>query len=64
MSLLDLFCAVDDFCRRWEPTWQRQQLARGLRRRQRTRQLCLSEIMTNPDCLSLFRLPELQDLLG
>ncbi len=46
MSLLELFCAVDDFCRQLEPTWRRQQLARGLGRRQRTRQLCLSEIMT------------------
>jgi Transposase DDE domain len=46
MSLLELFCAVDDFCRRMEPAWQRQQLANGLRQRQRTRQLCLSEIMT------------------
>ena len=44
MSLLELFCAVDDFCRQLEPAWQRQQLASGLR--QRTRQLSLSEIMT------------------
>jgi hypothetical protein len=46
MSLLELFCAVDDFCRQWELVWQQQQLRRGLRQRQRTRQLCLSEIMT------------------
>ncbi len=46
MSLLELFCAVDDFCRQLEPAWQRQQLASGLRQRQRRRQLCLSEIMT------------------
>jgi len=46
MSLLELFCAVDDFCRQWEPVWQQQQLSRGLRRRQRIRQLYLSEIMT------------------
>ena len=46
MSLLELFCAVDDFCRQLEPAWQQQQLASGLRQRQRTRQLCLSEIMT------------------
>ncbi len=46
MSLLEMFCAVDDFCGRLEPAWQRQQLARGPRQRQRTRQLCLSEIMT------------------
>src|SRR5512139_1170254 len=46
MSLLELFCAVDDFCRQWEPIWRQQQLTRGLRHRQRPRQLCLSEIMT------------------
>jgi transposase len=46
MSLLELFCAVDDFCGQWEPVWQQQQLASGRRQRQRTRQLCLSEIMT------------------
>ena len=46
MSLLELFCAVDDFCRQWEPAWHQQQLASGLRQRQRARHLCLSEIMT------------------
>ena len=46
MSLLELFYAVDEFCRQWEPAWQGQQLASGLRQRQRTRPLCLSEIMT------------------
>ena len=46
MSLLELFYAVDEFCRRLEPAWQQQQLANGLRQRERTRQLCLSEIMT------------------
>jgi hypothetical protein len=46
MSLLELFCAVDDFCRQWEPEWQRQQVTSGARHRRRTRQLCLSEIVT------------------
>ena len=46
MSLLELFCAVDEFCRQWEPGWRRQQLAQGQRQRQRRRQLCLSEVMT------------------
>jgi hypothetical protein len=46
MSLLELFCAVDDFCRQWERVWHQQQLTSGLRQRQRTRQLSLSEIMT------------------
>ncbi len=46
MSLLELFYAVDEFCRHWEPMWHRQQLATGLRQRQRRRHLYLSEIMT------------------
>ncbi len=33
MSLLELFCAVDDFYRRLEPAWQQQQLGRGPRQR-------------------------------
>jgi transposase len=46
MSLLELFYAVDEFCHRLEPAWHQQQLACGMCHRQRTRQLCLSEIMT------------------
>lgn len=46
MSLLDLFCHVDDFCQEYEPNWKRQQVESGQRRRQRRGQLCLSEIMT------------------
>jgi len=46
MSLLEMFCRVDDFCRAFEPAWKQQQLASGTLRRDRARQLCLSEIMT------------------
>jgi hypothetical protein len=46
MSLLELFCHVDDFCRTFEAQWQREQLASGVAHRQRARRLCLSEIMT------------------
>ena len=46
MSLLELFCHVDDFCRTFVPEWQQLQLARGTIRRQRAKQLSLSEIMT------------------
>ena len=46
MSLLEMFCHVDDFCRAFEPAWQQQQVARGAMQRNRPRQLCLSEIMT------------------
>lgn len=45
-SLEELFCAVDDFCQTFEPRWQEQLLSHGLQKRHRTRQLCLSEIMT------------------
>jgi hypothetical protein len=46
MSLLELFCAVDDFCQRFEPEWNRQLLNSGVRCRMRKSGLCLSEIMT------------------
>jgi hypothetical protein len=46
MSLLDRFCDVDDFCKAFEPQWQRSQLATGQRRRKRQQRLSLSEIMT------------------
>jgi len=45
-SLEELLCAVDDFCQTFEPHWQKQLLSHGLQTRNRTRQLCLSEIMT------------------
>ena len=46
MSLLELFCQVDDFCRTFVPEWRQLQLASGAIRRQRSKQLSLSEIMT------------------
>lgn len=46
MSLLELFCHVDDFCRIFVPQWQQVQLASGTLRRNRARSLSLSEIMT------------------
>ena len=45
-SLLELFCAVDDFCRTFEPSWHRQLVTSGARRRLRPCQLGLSEEMT------------------
>lgn len=45
-SLEELFCSVDDFCKRFEPRWKRQLLGSGLQRRNRPRRLSLSEIMT------------------
>lgn len=46
MSLEELFCDVDDFCQVFLPTWHRQLLADGTRRRRRSSRLTLSEIMT------------------
>ena len=46
MSLLELFCHVDDFCQAFLPYWQREQLSRGRRQRRRARGLRLSEVMT------------------
>jgi hypothetical protein len=45
-SLVELFCAVDDFCLACEPHWQSQLVTSGQRHRRRARQLCQSEIMT------------------
>ena len=46
MSLDELFCDVDDFCRRFLPHWHRQQLQYRERQRLRGCRLALSEIMT------------------
>ena len=46
MSVLELFCAVDDFCRVFEPCWQHHQLNDKAKKRNRRRELALSEIMT------------------
>ena len=45
-SLLELFCDIDDFCQTFVPQWNQQRLTHGEQQRQRTRQLCLSEVMT------------------
>lgn len=46
MSLVELFCHVDDFCQLFLPTWEEKQLNRSDRTRNRATQLCTSEIMT------------------
>lgn len=46
MSVLELFCDVDDFCRQFEPLWHKQCLASDPKHRIRARELALSEIMT------------------
>jgi len=46
MSLLELFVSVDDFCQIFLPVWEQKLMSDGSKRRRRTRQLRLSEIMT------------------
>ena len=46
MSLEELFCDVDDFCRLFLPAWHRQLLTGGTRQRRCTSRLTLGEIMT------------------
>lgn len=46
MSILDLFCSVDEFWQQFAPWWQRQLLASGARQRLRPTRLHPSEIMT------------------
>lgn len=46
MSLLELFCHVDDFWMQFGPQWERELLAAGAKHRRRAGQLCASEIMT------------------
>jgi hypothetical protein len=46
MSLLELFCHVDDFCQWFEPQWHQTLVQQGTRKRKRQSQLTTSEIMT------------------
>lgn len=46
MSLVELFCHVDDFCQAFEPIWQGYLLTSGTRQRRRETDLGSSEIMT------------------
>lgn len=45
-SLTELFCLMDDFCRLFEPAWERQLLTSGKKKRKRRSELSLSELMT------------------
>ena len=46
MSLVELFCDVDDFCQAFMPKYHQMLVAAGQRQRRRTGELCMSEIMT------------------
>lgn len=46
MSILELFCSVDDFWQQFAPKWQSELLAAGQRQRLRATQMHPSEMMT------------------
>jgi hypothetical protein len=46
MSLLELFCAVDDFWQQFAPTWQTALIAAGQRHRLRATKMHPGELMT------------------
>ena len=46
MSLVELFCKVDDFCQVFQPAFESGLVASGAIQRKRERDLCMSEIMT------------------
>ena len=46
MSLLELFVSVDDFCQVFLPFWERKLIEDGSKKRYRSGQLSVSEIMT------------------
>ena len=46
MDLLELFCTVDDFCKKFEPSWKKQLINDEKRKRNRASQLSLNEIIT------------------
>ncbi len=46
MSILELFCSVDDFWQQFAPNWHHDLLTSGQRQRLRPTQMYASEIMT------------------
>lgn len=46
MSVVELFCHVDDFCQAFLPSYHQALVAAGQRQRERAGELCISEIMT------------------
>lgn len=46
MNILPLFFEIDEFCRFFEPIWNRHLLAQNAKKRNRQRSLALSEVMT------------------
>ena len=46
MSLTQIFCDVDDFCKAFIPEWEKMQLENGEKKRKRKRSISTSEIIT------------------
>lgn len=46
MDTVTVFCAIDDFCKLFEPIWHQRLLAAAPKQRERPPQLCLSEVLT------------------
>src|SRR5207249_2683709 len=46
MSILELFCSVDDFWLQFAPNWHHSRLSAGQRKRLRARQMHPSQMMT------------------
>lgn len=45
-SLVELYCAVDDFCQVFRPVMEAHMLSSGMRKCRRARSLIISEVMT------------------
>ena len=46
MDWVTVYCAVDDFCKVFEPQWRARMVTEGERRRPRAGRLSLSEMRT------------------
>ena len=62
MSILELFCHVDDFCQ-WMATWENAKLLGVARKRGPAPRLSLSEVDDDSDPLSSVALSRFQSVL-
>ncbi|SFN05579.1 hypothetical protein SAMN05421863_10927 [Nitrosomonas communis] len=46
--LLLIFCAIDDFCKEFEPRWEQRLSGSSLKRRRRRGALCLRNCLETP----------------
>ena len=46
MNLTEIFCDVDDFCKVFEPEWNKELISEGIKMRQKKSGLSLSEVIT------------------